>query len=59
MQISLHHLLTSFFMPDEAAASHGAGNLQLATAVLLFEVIRAAENTSEAERTQMLNILRK
>jgi uncharacterized tellurite resistance protein B-like protein len=46
-------------MPDEAAASHGACNLQLATAVLLFEVIRSAENTSEAERTQMLNILRK
>jgi uncharacterized tellurite resistance protein B-like protein len=59
MTSSLQHLLTSFFMPDESAGSHGAGNLQLATAVLLFEVIRSAENTSEAERTQMLSILRK
>jgi len=59
MLTSLQNLLTSFFMPDGAIAAQGGGNLQLATAVLLFDVMRSDHTTSDAERAQALNTLRK
>jgi len=59
MLTSLQNLLTSFFMPDGAIAAQGGGNLQLATAVLLFDVMRSDHDTSDAERAQALNALRK
>lgn len=58
MLSTLQNLLTSFFMPDDAAQAHGGGNLQLATAVLLFDVMRSDDNISVAERTQALGSLR-
>jgi uncharacterized tellurite resistance protein B-like protein len=58
MLSSLHDLLTSFFKPDDAAPTQGR-NLQLATAVLLFDVMRSDEDTSDAERAQTLANLRK
>jgi len=59
MLTSLQNLLTSFFMPDGAITAQGGGNLQLATAVLLFDVMRSDHTTSDAERAQALNTLRK
>ncbi len=59
MLSSLQNLLTSFFMPDDAAQAQGSGNLQLATTVLLFDVMRSDDNISDAERTQTLATLRK
>jgi uncharacterized tellurite resistance protein B-like protein len=56
---SLQNLLTSFFMPnDEAAASNG-NNLQLATAVLLFDVMRVDDDISDAERAKTMSTMRK
>jgi uncharacterized tellurite resistance protein B-like protein len=58
MLSSLQHLLTSFFQPDESEQVQGNNNLQLATAVLLFDVMRSDDNTSDAERAQALSSLR-
>jgi uncharacterized tellurite resistance protein B-like protein len=58
MLSSLQHLLTSFFQPDESEEVQGNNNLQLATAVLLFDVMRSDDNTSDAERAQALSSLR-
>jgi uncharacterized tellurite resistance protein B-like protein len=55
----LKNLLTSFFMPDGAAAhAQGQHRLQLATAVLLFDVMRSDDDISTAERAQTLAALR-
>jgi uncharacterized tellurite resistance protein B-like protein len=59
MLSSLQNLLSSFFIPDHTTAAQSGSNPQLATAVLLFDVMRSDENASDAERTQMLNALRK
>jgi uncharacterized tellurite resistance protein B-like protein len=59
MLSSLQNLLTSFFMPDGTTAAQGGGNLQLATAVLLFDVMRSDETIGDAERTQAMNALRR
>ncbi len=56
---SLQNLLTSFFVPDSAIAPQGSSNLQLATAVLLFDVMRSDDTLSGAERAQALSALRK
>jgi uncharacterized tellurite resistance protein B-like protein len=58
MLSSLQNLLSSFFMPDDAAAAPGTGNLQLATAVLLFDVMRSDADISDAERAQAMAALR-
>lgn len=58
MLTSLKNLLTSFFMPDDAAGPSRAQRLQLATAVLMVEVMRADANISAAERDQTLATLR-
>ena len=55
---TLQNLLTSFFVPDGGAPTAAAGNVQLATAVLLFDVMRSDASTSDAERAQALNALR-
>ena len=54
----LKSLLTSFFMPDEASGPSQAQRLQLATAVLLVEVMRSDASISPAERDQTLATLR-
>lgn len=59
MLSSLQNLLTSFFMPDDTAQTRGGGNLQLATAVLLFDVMRSDTDISDAEHAQTLASLRK
>ena len=56
---ALQNLLTSFFIPDGTTAAQAGGNPQLATAVLLFDVMRADNTLSEAERAQALSALRK
>ena len=58
MLSSLQNLLTSFFNPDDSTSAHGGRNLQLATAVLLFDVMRSDDNASDAERAQALAALR-
>jgi uncharacterized tellurite resistance protein B-like protein len=55
---SLQNLLTSFFQPDDSEEDQGGNKLQLATAVLLFDVMRSDDNTSEAERAQAMTSLR-
>ena len=59
MLSSLQNLLTSFFIPDDNAAAQRDSNPQLATAVLLFDVMRSDDSLGEAERTQAMNALRK
>jgi uncharacterized tellurite resistance protein B-like protein len=56
---SLQNLLHSFFMPEGTAETQGVAKLQLATAVLLFDVMRLDDTISDAERSQAVNILRK
>ncbi len=56
---SLQNLLNSFFVPDGSTAAQASANPQLATAVLLFDVMRSDDNLSDAERTQALSALRK
>ena len=52
-------LLSSFFMPDgTASAPSRAQSLQLATAVLMVEVMRSDAKVSPAERAQALATLR-
>lgn len=58
MLSSLQNLLTSFFMPDDAVAVQGGRNLQLATAVLLFDVMRSDDAISDAERARAMATLR-
>ncbi|MDZ7862253.1 TerB family tellurite resistance protein [Acidovorax sp.] len=58
MLSSLQNLLSSFFIPDDSTVVHGGRNLQLATAVLLFDVMRSDDNTSDAERAQAMAALR-
>lgn len=54
----LKSLLTNFFMPDEASGPSRAQRLQLATAVLMVEVMRSDANVSPVERDQTLATLR-
>lgn len=52
-------LLSQFFMPDgSASAVDDARSLQLATAVLLVQVMRSDADTSVAERTATVTALR-
>ena len=59
MLSALQNLLTSFFIPDGTAAAQSGGNPQLATAVLLFDVMRSDDTLSGAERALALSALRK
>lgn len=53
------NLLTQFFMPDNGQASvDDARSLQLATAVLLVEVMRSDTTVSAMERSSALSALR-
>ena len=56
---TLQNLLSSFFMPDDTAQAQGSNTLQLATAVLLFDVMRSDDNTGDAERALAMALLRK
>ena len=58
MLSALQNLLTSFFVPDGTTAAQAGGNPQLATAVLLFDVIRSDNTLSEAERGHAISALR-
>lgn len=58
MLSSLQNLLTSFFNPDDSTSAHSEQQLQLATAVLLFDVMRSDANTNDAERAQAMTALR-
>ena len=59
MLSALQNLLTSFFVPDGTTAAQAGGNPQLATAVLLFDVMRSDNTLSEAERGHAISALRK
>ena len=59
MLSALQNLLTSFFIPDGTTATQAGGNPQLATAVLLFDVMRSDDTLSGAERALALSALRK
>ena len=56
---SLQNLLTSFFMPEGATQARSSANLPLATAVLLFDVMRSDTDSSDAECAHILGALRK
>lgn len=58
MLSALQNLLHSFFAPEGNAQAQGGHNLQLATAVLLFDVMRSDDSTSDAESAQALASLR-
>jgi len=59
MLSSFKNLLNQFFMPDNGNASlDDARSLQLATAVLLVEVMRSDTDVSAAERTATVSALR-
>lgn len=56
----LKNLLTHFFMPDDGRSTFDeARGLQLATAVLLVEVMRSDADASAVERTATVKALRK
>jgi len=56
----LKNLLTHFFMPDGSASSFDqARELQLATAVLLIEVMRSDADATAVERAATVTALRK
>ena len=59
MLSALQNLLTSFFIPDGTTAAQAGGNPQLATAVLLFDVMRSDDTLSGAKRALALSALRK
>ena len=59
MLSALQNLLTSFFILDGTTAAQAGGNPQLATAVLLFDVMRSDDTLSGAERALALSALRK
>lgn len=54
MLSTLQNLLTTFFNGDDAGAAPNGPSLQLATAVLLFDVMRSDAATSDAERAQAM-----
>jgi uncharacterized tellurite resistance protein B-like protein len=59
MLTPLKALLSQFFMPEsDAAAIDDARSLQLATAVLLVEVMRADTQITDDERATITNALR-
>ena len=58
MLSALQNLLHSFFAPEGNAQVQDGHNLQLATAVLLFDVMRSDDSTSDAESAQALASLR-
>jgi len=59
MLTSLKSLLNNFFMPaDGASPTDESHRLQLATAVLLVEVMRSDSHVSEAERQSTMAALR-
>jgi uncharacterized tellurite resistance protein B-like protein len=57
MLASLQNLLTNFFNADDASQPQGESSLQLATAVLLVDVMRSDATTSNVERAQTLATL--
>ena len=59
MLSTLQNLLTSFFNTDEPSAADSERSMQLATAVLLVDVMRADAETSDAERAQTMATLAK
>ena len=59
MLSALQNLLTSFFIPNGTTAAQAGGNPQLATAVLLFDMMRSDDTLSGAERALALSALRK
>ena len=59
MLSALQNLLTSFFIPNGTTAAQAGGNPQLATAVLLFDVMRSDDTLSGAERALALSALRR
>lgn len=58
MLTPLKLLLSQFFMPESVATVSPAHSLQLATAVLLVEVMRADTNVTETERSATIKALR-
>ena len=59
MLSTLQNLLTTFFNGDDAGAATNGPSLQLATAVLLFDVMRSDADTSDAERAHAMTTLGK
>ena len=59
MLSTLQNLLTTFFNADDAGAAANGPSLQLATAVLLFDVMRSDADTSNAERAHAMMTLGK
>ena len=59
MLSSLQNLLHTFFTPEGNAHEQDGQKLQLATAVLLFDVMRSDDKTGDAELTLTKNTLRK
>ena len=59
MLSTLQNLLTTFFNGDDAGAAPNGPSLQLATAVLLFDVMRSDADTSDAERAHAMKTLGK
>ena len=59
MLTSLQNLLNSFFNADDASAANSERSLQLATAVLLVDVMRADADTHDAERAHTVATLAK
>lgn len=59
MLSTLQNLLTTFFNADDAGTAPNGPSLQLATAVLLFDVMRSDADTSDAERAQAMTTLGK
>ena len=59
MLSALQNLLTSFFIPNGTTAAQAGGNPQLATAVLLFDVMHSDDTLGGADRALALSALRK
>ena len=59
MLSTLQNLLTAFFNADDAGATPNGPSLQLATAVLMFDVMRSDADTSDAERAHAITTLAK
>lgn len=58
MLTSLKEMFTELFAPDEAAARADEPTLQLATAVMLVEVMRAEPSIGAAQRLAVIDSLR-
>ncbi len=54
----LKALLSQFFMPDGGGAVDDTRSLQLSTAVLLVEVMRADTHLTDTERSIICQVLR-